>query len=328
MGILRKEISKADYLHFAIGGLWGDWAALASLVAIRAGLPFAVWTDRVQSKACEFESRTKTGFRRANGLFKAKVMAHYERYIIRRCSLGLFHGMDCFETYAPDCKNPHLVHDIHVGADNLITPSGLSDRLSHLASRPLRFAYAGRLHQEKGIFDWIEALSVVAKAGIDFEARWFSPGGGPELVSARNLVQTLGLTSRIEFPGTIDSHAHLLAELRTFDAFVFCHKISESPRCLIEALQCGLPIIGYETSYSKDLIRVHGGGLLTPINRVADLAQCVISLSKDLPMLRALSERAAQDGTLFTDEAVFRHRSELMKFIKVHRPSCAHSGPI
>ena len=132
--MLRNEISEADYLNFGIGGLWGDWGALASLVAIRAGLPFAVWTDRVQSKASEFESKAKTGLRRASGLLKTLLMIHFERYIIRRCTLGLFHGMDCFEAYAPDCANSHLVHDIHVGPDNLVASARLSDRLSRLWS--------------------------------------------------------------------------------------------------------------------------------------------------------------------------------------------------
>src|SRR5689334_14863188 len=36
---LQREIHGANYLHFAIGGLWGDWGSVASLVASRAGLP-------------------------------------------------------------------------------------------------------------------------------------------------------------------------------------------------------------------------------------------------------------------------------------------------
>jgi glycosyltransferase involved in cell wall biosynthesis len=225
--------------------------------------------------------------------------------------------MDCFETYAPDCARPYLVHDIHVGGENLISAAQLSDRLSHLNERPLRLAYAGRVHQEKGIFDWIDTLSLLAKAGVSFQAKWFSPGGGPELEAACRLTKELNLTTKIEFPSTIDDHGELLRELKSFDAFVFCHKISESPRCLIEALQCGLPIIGYETAYPKDLIKVHGGGLLTPINDVARLSEALLLLSRDRNLLRELSERATQDGALFTDESVFYHRSELMKLINV-----------
>ena len=48
MRLLSKQISVANYSHFAIGGLWGDWASVASIIASRAGIPFAVWTDRVE----------------------------------------------------------------------------------------------------------------------------------------------------------------------------------------------------------------------------------------------------------------------------------------
>src|ERR1700730_14085129 len=111
--ILRTHIASANFLHFAIGGLWGDWAGVASLLASRAGLPFAVWTDRVESQVCAFKSRSKAGLRRLYTAFTARLMAHYERYIVGRCSLGLFHGMDCYRTYSAYCSNSHLVHNIH-----------------------------------------------------------------------------------------------------------------------------------------------------------------------------------------------------------------------
>src|SRR5215475_1302401 len=56
---LRHHISRANYLHFAIGGLWGDWGAVGSLLASRAGLRFAVWTDRVESRVVAFQADAK-----------------------------------------------------------------------------------------------------------------------------------------------------------------------------------------------------------------------------------------------------------------------------
>ena len=100
--------------------------------------------------------------------------------------------------------------------------------------------------------DWIEALSIAAHDGVDFTATWF--GAGPELDVAREQIKQLGLASKVAFPGPLDL-PHLMRELRTFDAFVFCRKTCKSPRCLIEALICGLPIIGYNSSYARNLIR-------------------------------------------------------------------------
>ena len=260
--LLKTHIAAADYLHFALGGLWGDWAAVSCIIARMWDLPYAVWTDRVEPRVVEFQSKSKTGIRRLYTLTTARMMAGYHRYLVRRSSLGLFNGMECYEAYASYANNPHVVYDIHVGAAVRISDDKLEDRLSRSAG-PLRLVYAGRVHRDKGVYDWIEALSIAARDGVDFTATWF--GTGPELGGAREQIKQLGLTSKIAFPGPLDL-SKLMHELRTFDAFVFCHKTPESPRCLIEALICGLPLIGYESGYPRDLIRT-GGGILTPNSR-------------------------------------------------------------
>src|SRR5436190_1671102 len=42
--LLDEHMRRADFLHFAIGGLWGDWGTIASFIARRLKLPYAVWT--------------------------------------------------------------------------------------------------------------------------------------------------------------------------------------------------------------------------------------------------------------------------------------------
>src|SRR5262249_53858545 len=273
----------------------------------------------VSARLAEFQSTSKTGIRRLYTLANARAMAPYHRYLIRRAALGLFNGKDCYEAYASDCSNPHVVHDIHVSADARISDDELGHRLSR-SNTPIRLVYAGRVHPYKGVTDWIEALSIAEKAGVDFTATWF--GSGPELDAAREQVKRLGLVSKVRFPGPVEL-TRLLAKLRSFDAFVFCHKIPESPRCLIEALICGLPLIGYDSNYARDLIR-NGGGLLSPIHDPKGVARS-LSAIQDKAVLSKLSHRAEEDGRRFTDEAVFRHRSDLMKTIKVSHINLAEN---
>jgi colanic acid/amylovoran biosynthesis glycosyltransferase len=306
--ILSRQIANSQFLHFAIGGLWGDWAAVACFLAFHAKRPFAVWTDRVESQVVAFQAKSKRGIRKVYCKFTARLMQHYERYLIRRCSIGLFHGMDCYEAYSRYCTNSHLVHDIHLDYDDLITERELEARL--MRRGPIRFVYAGRVHKDKGVFDWIESLSLAASASIDFTAVWF--GDGPELTTARDLIDALGLTDRIRFPGPIENHSQLIEEMKRFDAFVFCHKTLESPRCLIEALICGLPLIGYDAAFPRDLIREHNGGLLTPINEPEEVARSISLFSKDQDRL---AYSARMDGSAFDASSVFRHRSELMRSI-------------
>jgi colanic acid/amylovoran biosynthesis glycosyltransferase len=104
----------------------------------------------------------------------------------------------------------------------------------------------------------------------------------------------------------------LLELLRAADMMLFCHLTPESPRCLIESLLSGTPIVGYASAYPEDLIAVNGGGVLTSMSPVALSAE-LIRLASDGALLAALFERAARDGHDMNDEAVFDHRVELMK---------------
>jgi colanic acid/amylovoran biosynthesis glycosyltransferase len=309
--ILSKHIGAADYLSFAIGGLWGDWASVACLIAQRRGLPYSVWTDRVESRVVEFQSISKSGLRKFYSLTTAKMIARYEKYVISRSALGLFHGMDCYEAYSRYSGNPHLVHDIHLGRDAGVSREELNKRLSK-SRPPLKLIYTGRAHLDKGVFDWIKVFSIVAEKNVDFCATWF--GGGPELHAARERVREIGLASKILFPGPLE-HSQSMEQLRASDAFVFCHKTPESPRCLIEALIFGVPIIGYETPYSRDLVR-DGGGILTPLNDPHRVAQSIVAL-QNKSQLATLTQQAAAVGRQYSDEEVFRHRSELIKKIKL-----------
>jgi colanic acid/amylovoran biosynthesis glycosyltransferase len=105
----------------------------------------------------------------------------------------------------------------------------------------------------------------------------------------------------------------MIERLKEFDIFLFCHKTPESPRCLIEALMCGLPIIGYDSPYPKDLIHGNGGGILTPPNDPRALSAALLTVSPTT--LRGLTYLAQQDGIEFSTERVFKHRSDLMKEI-------------
>jgi len=307
--ILAREIDRADYLHFAIGGLWGCWPSVASLIAVQRKRRFAVWTDRVESQVARTAAGAKTGLAKIYTLMTAEIMRHYERAIIRRSAIGLFHGADCFDAYAKFCANPHLVHDIHINPSQHISADELDARL-HRRGDELRVAYAGRAVADKGVMDWVTAISIARDQGAKLSATWF--GTGVELAAAQQLARDL--RAPILFPGSLP-HGEILDTLKTFDIFMFCHKTLESPRCLIEALACGLPIVGYRSPYPADLISEGGGGVLVDRDDTGKLAEIIVALQDDRIKLDELSRCARLDGQRFSDELVFTHRSSLMRTI-------------
>jgi len=308
--VLQSEIDKADYLHFALGGLWGDWPSVAAILARHSKRKFSVWTDHVESQVCVKTAQNKSGTAKLYWHLTSQLLKLYERHIISNADLGLFHGADCFEAYAKFCSNPHLVHNIHIGPQQHISDQRLRDRLAD-RGRVLRVAYAGRASHEKGTIDWVKAIAAARANGANVVATWF--GSGPELTAAQHLASGMG--APISFPGPLP-HSELLETLKTFDAFVFCHKTLESPRCLIEALACGLPIIGYRSPYPDDLLSAHHGGVLVEMNSIEGLAVAIQTVA-DQNQLEGLSYAAKAAASGFTDEAVFAHRSDL---IKTHTP--------
>lgn len=310
---LDRLIDQATHLSFAIGGLFGDWAAVAALRAAKKKRKFSVWTDRVESAVTAFHASRSTGAKRLYWGGVAFAMKHYERMVISRAAVGLFHGADCYAAYARFNPESHIVHNIHLSETARIDAEEL-ERKQRRTSERYRIVYAGRAHADKGVSDWIETLSRLARADVEFTATWY--GDGPELESARAAVTAAGLDQCVAFAGALKDRDAMMQHIREADIFLFCHKTPESPRCLIEALISGTPIVGYGTDYSRDLTAEDGGGVLTEGDPEA-LAAALIALCGDRRRLAELMGQAALSGHHMTDTGVFRHRSDLIKAASV-----------
>ncbi|MEL6681413.1 MAG: glycosyltransferase [Pseudomonadota bacterium] len=308
---IRAEIARADHLSFAIGGLVGDWGAVACLQAHAMGRPYAVWTDRVESEVTRTEAQSGPLKSRIKKRVIHRPMAMLEKHVIKRAALGLFHGQQTYDAYAPYCRNPQIVHDIHVSRDAHISDASFADKLTSVASEPLRIVYAGRATAMKGPLHWGKALRELASANIPFEAHWL--GDGPELNTLQHQLQNDGLADHVTLHGFVDDPGIVRTKLETAHIFLFCHTTPESPRCLIESLIAGSPIVGYEGSYAADLISVNGGGHLVPIGDTKGLGHELVKLAGDRERLKGLIHSARKDGAPFDDESVFAHRSDLIK---------------
>lgn len=312
---IRGAIGRADYIGFAIGGLVGDWGSVAAWEAHRMRVPFYVWTDRVESEVLRRTAAQMPFKRRLRARLEAGPMAWAERALIRRAALGLFHGRETYQTYAPFSRNPQLVHDIHIRREDHIPAADLAAKIAGAAEGPLRIVYAGRAEAMKGTRDWVAVLAALAARGVDFRATWL--GDGPDRAAMQARIEAEGLGARVALPGFVNDRAALLAALRAAHLLMFCHLTPESPRVLIEALVSACPLLGYGSAFPADLIAGHGGGELVGLGDQAGLAAAVAGLAQDRARLAGLIGRAARDGAGFDDESVFAHRSEL---IRAHLP--------
>lgn len=311
--MFREKIQESRYLSFAIGGLVRDWASVACMEAMQLNRPYSVWTDRVEYEVIRQKSRTRAlKSRLKNCLLTVPLMKHYHRYVISRSALGLFHGRDCYEAYAPYCSNPHIVHDVHLKPADKISATLLEQKIARiLAGEPLRIVYAGRAAEMKGPLDWIQVMSNLQQRGLKYQATWL--GDGPLLPQMQRSVAEQDLSNSVETPGFIGDRQQLLKQIQDADLFVFCHKTPESPRCLVEALIGGCVLVGYDTPYPRDLVKGSAAAVLTPQHDTAALTEAVLTLDQNRPLLASLLKESAEIGANYSDVAVFRQRSELIK---------------
>jgi len=127
------------------------------------------------------------------------------------------------------------------------------------------------------------------------------------------MIAQKGLEDVIELLGFVSDRELLLKRIRESHMMLFTHVTPESPRCLIESLTCGTPIIGYQSSYADDLVQDFGGGMFVPVGDWKQLGELIAHLSSERQHLSQLVQDAGQNGSRFHDQAVFYERSQLIK---------------
>lgn len=309
---LTELISRCRYLQFAIGGLIGDWAAVAALEAHKQGRAYAVHTDRVEHELILQVTRKARLRTRMKARVLAPLMASYHKWIIKNCALGLWHGNDCYSAYSPFCDNSYLIHDIHLKPSDRISDIELSEKSKRATiERTIRICYAGRIDPMKAPLDWVQAVGRARDLGVNLHATWM--GDGVLLDEMKAMIANRGLKSCVELVGFERNRDKLLKRIRQSHIMLFTHVTPESPRCLLESLVCGTPIIGYRSKYSEDLVKDFGGGMFVSMKDWKQLGNLVATLSKDRQRLSQLIKEAGENGTRFNDEVVFHERSELIK---------------
>lgn len=311
---LRSLIAEHSHLCFSTLGWLGAWGSIGCEEAHKLNRTFAVWLDWVLHRMpmAPAGNPVKRLWRRV----QREMVRRRSVRDIGRATLGLFNGRTVFDAYERYCKVPKVVHDIHLGESDIISEPRLQQRLAR-HDGAINVIYVGRVHEMKGPRYWVDALEIAVKAlqqagRRPIKATWY--GDGPLLEELRRTVETRDLSAAIRFAGPVTDHARLIQMLQEADLFVFCHLTPESPRCLIESLMCGVPIVGFESTYASDLLNGHSeGGAFVPIADASALAQAVVDCLAEPDKLSTMSLAARAAGAGFTDTLVFSHRSDLIK---------------
>jgi glycosyltransferase involved in cell wall biosynthesis len=165
-----------------------------------------------------------------------------------------------------------------------------------------RVGYAGRMVEEKGI-----DLLMHAVAALDHPVRIELLGAGPARPRLEQLAARLHLAERVSFLGWQPSRK-LPEFLRGLDALVVPSRSrpnwkEQFGRVLVEAMACGVPVIGSTCGEIPNVI--DEAGLIFPEEDVAALAGSLRALIEDRALWASLSARGRERVlTHYTQEQI------------------------
>lgn len=256
-------------------------------------------------------SESPPGLRKFRKYLWIKGHARTYRHCMKHSSVALLQGADVYHAYSGVAPNPRKVLNVQITDEDRISRTDLARKVAGIRTgRLLRIVYAGRVTGMKGPEDWLEILHALAEREVDYHAVWY--GGGHLLTNMRAEAERRRLGGRVAFAGNVEREV-ARREVMNSDLFLFCHKTLESPRCLVESLAAGTPIVGYSSLYARDLVSACGGGAFADMEDQATLLEHVVDLDKDRDALAELIEAAYRSSLGFDREAAIRERIALIK---------------
>ena len=203
----------------------------------------------------------------------------------------LYHGVPAFpETDTAVCQEFYARH--------------------HLPAQGFKILLPGRIEHYKGQHVLIEALQHMGQAGLNTHVvllgHVMDQGYFAEL---QHQLERDGLQERVHYQGFVDKPAELYG---CFDVVVLTTYAETFGLVLVEAMKCGVAVIGTNAGGVPEIIEHGKTGLLYEPGDAAGLAECLSRLMKDQDLRQSL----ARAGKAYADE-VFSEQQHYAKLIQI-----------
>jgi len=196
--------------------------------------------------------------------------------------------------------------DIHV------IPNGLEDPLDTIGHQVEHFpsvAMVGRLAQEKGFDDGLEALAIVRRRFPKLRIRLV--GDGPCAAGLYEQAGRLGLHDVVDYYGKLDHHQALTVIARSSAVLVPSRRTEGFSLVAAEAALLKRPVVATTVGGLPETVHHEVTGLLVPPGDVQSMAAAVERLLA-LPLLRnALAENARERAVI--DFSVQRFAADIAR---------------
>ena len=200
-------------------------------------------------------------------------------------------------------------------------PFGLAPsayRCREPASEPFTVVHAGRLSPEKKVLPLLHGVLEFLRENPD--ARMLVAGDGPERKRLEELVRLHGKEQRVEFAGWL-SRRELQNTLGKGHVFVTLSEMETFGIVILEALACGLPVVGTAAGAVPDLVRHGENGLLLEPGKPEFLVESLKLLKEDKQLRQKLRTGAETTAREYDEDRLLpRIEETYQRLITAHPP--------
>ncbi|PRX36240.1 glycosyltransferase involved in cell wall biosynthesis [Paraburkholderia sp. BL18I3N2] len=245
---------------------------------------------------------------------------NFERFVqhadwVTRLLAGLFLGKaDCvIAVSTPIAK--WLQHWRRTDAVQVVGNMALDAEHGEPTATPLAYsrpyiAFTGRLSEAKGLDELIQAVADLVRRGRDIEVRVAGTG---DMLRWQRIAAAHGVDERVVFEGWLDGNAKL-AFYRGARLFCMPSHFESFGIATLEAMFCGLPVVGTRLGGFIDLVEDGVSGYLVDVHDSRGLAEAICRLVDD-------PEHAMRMGSAGLNRAqtCFRAESIIDRYVDCYR---------
>lgn len=213
-----------------------------------------------------------------------KVGTHLLRYFDRVAPLSeeLMNDMKRFGV--PEARTRFIRNGVdlsEIDASLERSPGGSTDREGHT------IGFIGQIIPRKGVGDLLQMFEDLYSQ--DPHLNLHLVGDGAQRQELEQMAGGLKSSKAIQFLGFRTDRLELLSG---FDLFVMTSSLEGIPRCMMEAMAVGVPVVAYDIPGVDQLIEHRRTGLLAPFGDKVALAACCRELLDDRELAKKLVSNA------------------------------------
>jgi N-acetyl-alpha-D-glucosaminyl L-malate synthase BshA len=137
----------------------------------------------------------------------------------------------------------------------------------------------------------LDVIEIFEKVSAVMPAKLLLIGEGPETVLVRRMISKKGLADKVVFLG---NQSRVEAVLPCADLFLLPSEEESFGLAALEALACGVPVIGTLGTGLTEVIEDNQNGFLAPVGDTRQMAEKAIALLRDKKRLLSFKSTAAQ----------------------------------